>query len=73
MDSKENKVVDLTGKPRPQDSPPASHFWFAQVDLRLGQIESVVTRLEWQVWIIVCACGSLLVFEIVEILSRSSQ
>jgi hypothetical protein len=65
----DNNVVDLAGKPRANASPPVSDFWFAQVDLRLGRIETMITRLEWQVWMIVCGCFGLLVFEIVKALS----
>lgn len=72
MDNNKIKVVDLQGKPRAHDSPPVSHFWFAQVDVRLGRIESMVTRLEWQIWMIVCACGGLLIFEIVNAISGRS-
>lgn len=61
-----NNVVDLKGQPH---SPPVSDFWFAQVDLRLGRIETMITRLEWQIWLIVCGCFGLLVFEIVKALS----
>lgn len=65
----DNKVVDMTGKPRQQTRPPVSDFWFAQVDVRLGRIEMMVTRLEWQIWLIVCSCAGLLIFEIVKALS----
>ena len=62
-------VVDLQGKPRPEPSPPVTDYWFAQVDVRLGRIEIMVSRLEWQIWLIVCGCAGLLVFEIVKALS----
>ncbi|SFR41637.1 hypothetical protein SAMN04488005_1672 [Yoonia tamlensis] len=62
----DHKVVDLQGQPH---RPPVSDFWFAQVDLRLGRIETMITRLEWQIWLIVCGCFGLLVFEIVKALS----
>jgi hypothetical protein len=64
-----NKIVDLTGKSRKTDQPPVSDFWFAQVDVRLGRIEFMVSRLEWQIWLIVCGCAGLLIFEIVKALS----
>ena len=65
----DNKVVDLRGPtPRPPP-PPASDFWFAHVDLRLGKIEFIIARLEWQIWIVVGACAGLLVVEIVKALS----
>lgn len=65
----DNKVVDMKGKPREHVPPPVSDFWFAQVDLRLGRIEFMISRLEWQIWLIVCACTGMLVFEIVNALS----
>ncbi len=64
-----SKIVDLKGNPRAQSSPPVSDFWFAQVDMRLGRIEVMVSRLEIQIWLIVCACAGLLVFEIVKAMS----
>ena len=65
----EPKVVEMDGKPRHEGPPSVSDFWFAQVDVRLGRIEFMVTRLEWQIWLIVCGCAGLLVFEIVKALS----
>ena len=65
----DNKIVDLKGHPRKDTQPPVSDFWFAQVDVRLGRIEFMVSRLEWQIWLIVCGCAGLLVFEIVKALS----
>lgn len=63
------KIVALDGKPRREPPPPVSDFWFAQVDVRLGRIELMLTRLEWQIWLIVCGSAGLLVFEIVKALS----
>lgn len=69
----DRKVVDLESQPRRAAAPPpVSDFWFAQVDVRLSRIEFMVTRLEWQVWVIVCGSAGLLVFEIVKALSRSA-
>lgn len=67
----DNKIVDISGRPRPESPPRVSDFWFAQVDVRLGRIEFMVTRLEWQIWLVVCGCAGILVFEIVSVLSRS--
>ncbi|WP_296424121.1 hypothetical protein [Yoonia sp.] len=64
-----NKVVEMNGKVRVDTQPPVSDFWFAQVDVRLGRIEFMVSRLEWQIWMIVCGCAGLLIFEIVKALS----
>ena len=63
------KVVDLKGQHTERRTPPVTDFWFAQVDVRLGRIEFMVTRLEWQIWLIVCGCAGLLIFEIVKALS----
>jgi hypothetical protein len=60
-----SKIVDITGQPRADTPPPVSDFWFAQVDVRLGRIECMVSRLEWQIWLIVCGCAGVLVLEIV--------
>ncbi|KQI72711.1 hypothetical protein AN191_06795 [Loktanella sp. 5RATIMAR09] len=65
----DRKVVELDGRPRRDGSPPVTDFWFAQVDVRLSQIEFIVARLEWQIWLIVCGCAGLLIFEIVKVLS----
>lgn len=67
----DNNVVDIKGKSRSYRQPPVSDFWFAQVDMRLGRIEFMVSRLELQIWVIVCATAGLLVFEIVKALSGS--
>lgn len=61
----DEKVVDLKRKPY---AAPVDDFWFAQVDHRLSQIEFMVRRLEWQVWLIVCGACALLGLEIVDIL-----
>lgn len=65
----DSKIVDISSKSKSNQHPPVSDFWFAQVDVRLSRIEFMVARLEWQVWIIVCGCAGLLVFEIVKALS----
>lgn len=69
----DSKVVDLQGRSRAGDPPPVSHFWFAQVDVRLGRIEFMVTRLERQIWLIVCGCAALLIFEIIKALSEGTS
>jgi hypothetical protein len=65
----DNKVVDITGAPRTAEPPGVSHFWFATVDVRLGRIEFMVTRLERQIWLIVCGVAGLFIFEIIKALS----
>ena len=68
----DHKIVNIQGRPQPTEPPPVAHFWFAQVDVRLGRIEFMVTRLERQIWLIVCGCAGLLIFEIVKALSWRS-
>ena len=65
------KVVDISGKPRAYS--PVPDFWFAQVDHRLGQIEAMVVRLERLVWMLVCGSAALVVFEIVNVLSKGTS
>lgn len=67
------KVVDLKGRPKGVNHPPVSDFWFAQVDVRLGRIETMVTRLEWQLWLVFCGLAGLLILEIVKALSGRSM
>ncbi|MDB4111902.1 hypothetical protein N9801_01865 [Yoonia sp.] len=68
----DRKIVNMQGKSQHSEPPPVSHFWFAQVDVRLGRIEFMVTRLERQIWLIVGGCAGLLIFEIVKALSGRS-
>ncbi len=65
----DSKVVKMQSKSKASEPPPVSHFWFARVDVRLGRIELMVTRLERQIWLIVGGCAGLLIFEIVKALS----
>lgn len=65
----EDNVVQMRGTENAPYKPPVTDFWFAQVDLRLDQIERMVRRLEWQVWIIVCGTAALLLIEILRIVS----
>ena len=64
-----NKVVDMKGKPRRAEQSPVPHFWFAQVDMRLGRIEFMITRLEWQMWLVFCGLAGVLILEIIKTLS----
>lgn len=65
----ENKVVDMPNKDLSRRPAPVSDFWFAQLDVRLGRIEFMVSRLEWQIWMLVCGGFGLLVYEIVKALA----
>lgn len=64
-----NKVVDMPNKDQSRRPAPVSDFWFAQLDVRLGRIEFMVSRLEWQIWMIVCGGFGMLVYEIVKALA----
>jgi len=59
------KIVDLNS--RRYVPPPATDFWFAQVDNRLGRIEMMVKKLEWQVMLVVCVCAGGFVLELISI------
>ena len=67
-----HKIVDMAGRPRPQPAP-VPDFWFAQVDLRLLQIEAMVMRLERLIWIVVTGGAGLLVLEIIKILAGDAR
>lgn len=60
------KVVDLPQGDRRKPPPPVSDFWFAQLDVRLGKIEFLMARLEWQIALIVCGAFGVLILEIVK-------
>jgi len=60
------KVVELKG--RVHEPPPVTDFWFARIDSRLNGIEQLVRRLEWQIFVIVCACACVFVLELVSVL-----
>ena len=60
------KIVDIGKTKRTHEKPPVSDFWFAQIDVRLGRIEFMVSRLEWQIWLVVCGAFGLMVFEIIQ-------
>jgi len=57
------KVVQIRPTPYSAAQSPVTDFWFAQVDVRLGRIEKMIRRLEWQVWAIVCGSAALLLIE----------
>ncbi|QQA41244.1 hypothetical protein [Pelagovum pacificum] len=56
-----NDVVEIDKRRR--ERAPVTDFWFAQLDLRLGRIETMVERLERQVWLCVWAAGAVLALE----------
>ncbi len=62
------KVFDLEGRAKTVTPPPVSDFWFAQLDVRLGRIEFMVARLEWQILLIARGAFGLLILEIVQAL-----
>jgi hypothetical protein len=60
------KVYDIDGTKRPDVPPPVADFWFAQLDVRLGRIEFMVARLEWQMVLIACGAFALLAMEVIQ-------
>ncbi len=69
---KDNNVVDLSTKAPHTHQPPVTDFWFAQVEVRLGRIERIIKRLEWQIWMLVCGAGALLFLELIQRLAPQS-
>lgn len=69
----DSRIVDLQGQPRADVPVAPPDIWFAHVDIRLGRIEFMVSRLEWQIWLIVCGWAGLLVQEIVNALAGRTQ
>ncbi len=63
------KVVDLPPNDRRRVPPPVSDFWFAQLDVRLGKIEFMMSRLEWQIGLIVLGAFGVLILEIIKAVS----
>ena len=66
-----DKVVQMRPNAVSPPHSPVTDFWFAQVDVRLGRIEKMIRRLEWQVWAIVCGSAALLLIEALRTLSPS--
>lgn len=64
-------VVDIDTRAK-RPAAPVSDFWFAQMDVRLSRIEFVVSRVEKQVWLIVCAAFALVGIEVVAALVAGS-
>jgi hypothetical protein len=66
-----DKVVELkSGRPKSEHLPEAS-LWFQPLDTRLSQIERIVNRLEWQVWLILCGVGAIFVLTLIETLRQA--
>jgi len=66
-----DRVVEMDGQRHTRAPYPVTDFWFAHVDMRLSQIEIMLRRLEWQVWLIVCGAAAMLVLEIVQVLQAA--
>ncbi len=64
-----DNIVDIGSKLRPGTPLPVTDFWFAQVDARLTRIEMIISRLEWQILMVVCGTAALLLFEVVQTFS----
>ena len=65
----DNKVVELKTGPRGRGAPQVNDFWFAQVEARLSRIETLIRRLEWHLWTVVCGAGALLMIEVLRVLA----
>ena len=63
-----DKVVELKSGRRKSDHLPEASLWFQPLDTRLTQIERIVNRLEWQVWIILCGVVAGLVLTLIDTL-----
>lgn len=68
-----DKVVPLSTKESRIARLPVNDFWFAQVDVRLGRVERMLTRVEWQIWVIVFASAGLMAFEILAVLAPAAE
>lgn len=60
--TEKSKVIGLDGH---RSRVPPADFWVAQVDLRLNQIETYLMRLEWQIWLVLCAVAALVALRVV--------
>ena len=47
-----------------------SDFWFAQIELRLSRLESMVERLERHLWMLIYAAGAVLLIEVLRALAE---
>lgn len=60
------KIVELKAGRRATDPLPDPAPWFPPLEARVSQIERMVARLEWQVWIILCGVAALVVLAILD-------
>ncbi|OUD10692.1 hypothetical protein BVC71_04190 [Marivivens niveibacter] len=60
------KVLDFTAKR------PGNDFWNAQLEMRLGRIESVVSRVRLQIWILIGSCAAMTVMDGLRIMYEGS-
>ena len=61
-----DKVVEIVERRQQARGTKEPEFWPAQVDIRLSRIEVMITRLEWQIWLIVCGGAGILILEVIE-------
>lgn len=61
-----DKVVELKTGRRETDQVPDPRFWFGPLDARISQIERIIAKLEWQIWIILCGVSALVLLAILE-------
>ena len=60
------KVLDFTAKRSGND------FWNAQLEMRLGRIETVVSRVRLQIWILIGTCAAMVVMDVLQMLNEGS-
>lgn len=66
----QDKVVDIKSG-RPTDEPiPEPSPWFAPIEHRIAQIERLLDRLEWQVWLVMCGVAAVILIEVLNILDK---
>ncbi len=61
-----DKVVELKTGRRSTDRLSDPVPWFPPLEARVGQIERMVSRLEWQIWLVLCGVAALVVLAVLE-------
>ena len=61
-----DKVVELKAGRRAHDPLPDQAAWYPPLEARVSQIERIISRLEWQIWIILCGVAALVLLAILE-------
>ena len=60
------KVLDFCAKRSGND------FWNAQLEMRLGRIETVVSRVRLQIWILIGTCAAMTVMDVLQMMNKGS-